>query len=433
MDGFCGIFDPIVVNAKALPVKQDEEHLSPFVAYQDNYRWPDLYTEIDEMIEASVLIYPLAELRQKARKGELESDVHAKDAVKLPLTHAQVLNIVKANKNSLLKFHKGFYQEILETIVERSLKNSSVTPSEIVAVDDEFQTEELVYMVDVCHNRKRITICFRGTVTPTDWATNVEVYMKEVENPLKDHSSQEPVVRVHNGFYDYLFSPSSRGATGPKGEHLCEYQEILQEHILPVIEQYPGYKVYVTGHSLGGALGTLLAFELAAAPDNVIPKPVSLFSIASPYVGDASFRAAHQLLERQGKLRHLRLTNHKDAVTLVPKFSFRWNIFDRSSSVGSLFKHVGVNLRLFSGSDAFELSYPKVVSGTFSGFLNEFARGWDQSLLSNLTLWPSSYWTYHGLREYAARLAENKPSIEAMNLNELYARPDVVGKLVPQF
>lgn len=98
-------------------------------------------------------------------------------------------------------------------------------------------------------------------------------------------------------------------------------------------------QLYVTGHSLGGALATLFAFEAAAAPDSLIPKPVSLFSIAGPYVGDESFRSAHQLLESLGKLRHLRVSNHKDLVPTVPKISFRLNVFNQSSHVGAFFKH----------------------------------------------------------------------------------------------
>ena len=74
-------------------------------------------------------------------------------------------------------------------------------------------------------------------------------------------------------------------------------------------------QLYISGHSLGGALATLFVFEIASMPDDVIPKPVSCFTFGAPYVGDESFRRANSLLQSLGKLRHLRVCNHKDLVT----------------------------------------------------------------------------------------------------------------------
>jgi predicted lipase len=62
-----------------------------------------------------------------------------------------------------------------------------------------------------------------------------------------------------------------------------------------VLQQYPGFRLYCTGHSLGGALAILLAFELAASSDPSIPKPVTCISIASPKVGNLPFRRAFQV------------------------------------------------------------------------------------------------------------------------------------------
>ena len=76
-----------------------------------------------------------------------------------------------------------------------------------------------------------------------DWATNYEIWMKEVENPLKKHASQPQTVRFHNGFYDYLLEPNNRGVKGPNGEDLSQYQEIFQEHLLPILKRHYGYKV----------------------------------------------------------------------------------------------------------------------------------------------------------------------------------------------
>jgi hypothetical protein len=103
--------------------------------------------------------------------------------------------------------------------------------------------------------------------------------------------------------------------------------------------------------------------------------------------------------------------------------------------VGALFKHVGMGMRLYSGDIPFEILYRKKRSGWFTSSMDEVARGFDQLILSNFSWSFNSYltWPWHSLREYSARLDANKPALESMYLNDLYARPDIVGKLVPQF
>lgn len=192
-------------------------------------------------------------------------------------------------------------------------------------------------------------------------------------------------------------------------------------------------QLYVTGHSLGACLATLFSFEAASQPDSLVPKPVSLFSFAGPYVGDESFRAAHQLLEQHGKLRHLRVTNHRDIVTTVPKVSFRLKILDRDSHVGSLFKHVGINLRLYADSNRFEVHFPAVRTGSFSSAAWEMRRGVFQINAMNFHLNPTKYWKVHSLIEYWRRVKDGKSELRHMYLNELYAQEGIVGHLVPQF
>jgi putative lipase involved disintegration of autophagic bodies len=50
---------------------------------------------------------------------------------------------------------------------------------------------------------------------------------------------------------------------------------------------YPDCHVCVMGHSLGGAMSTLLATKIDV--DLEIPKPVVAFTFGSPYVGDERF------------------------------------------------------------------------------------------------------------------------------------------------
>ena len=254
---FCGLLQPLEEFREKEVVSDSDltERMSPFVAYEDGYEWPDLYSEVSEMFETCALIYPLAELRKMAR----EQPIFGRELIlSTPLTHEQVMGVVEANRQELIKtdkqFGEDFYFDILMMCEERDMLITSVDdsdkretgvliPASIVAFDDEFEQEELVYMITVNHVRKRVTVCFRGSVTKMDWTVDFEMYMKKVENPMKNHKFQEPHIKLHNGFCDYLFKPSSRGVQGPNGEDLSEYQEILQEHVVPVLRKYPDYKV----------------------------------------------------------------------------------------------------------------------------------------------------------------------------------------------
>ena len=57
----------------------------------------------------------------------------------------------------------------------------------------------------------------------------------------------------------------------------------------------PGYELMVTGHSLGAALATLISLKLAGSSKSWVPKPITLYSFESPFVGGESFREAHQV------------------------------------------------------------------------------------------------------------------------------------------
>ena len=79
------------------------------------------------------------------------------------------------------------------------------------------------------------------------------------------------------------------------------------------IATLPVESLLVTGHSLGGAIATLVAADLAT----VLPWKVKLLTFASPRVGDLFFRNRidHEVL-------HDRVANPLDVVTHLPSLPF---------------------------------------------------------------------------------------------------------------
>jgi hypothetical protein len=76
-------------------------------------------------------------------------------------------------------------------------------------------------------------------------------------------------------------------------------------------------------HLSGGALTQLLAFALAGSSQAAdLPKPINAISYASPRVGDRAFLKKFQELEKNGKLRHVRVSNEGDIVAVGPSFGY---------------------------------------------------------------------------------------------------------------
>ena len=120
---------------------------------------------------------------------------------------------------------------------------------------------------------------------------------------------------------EYLFYESHSEEKRADGSSMPKYERIIGQAV-DLLQKNPGYKLFVTGHSLGAALASIFAFEVAT--DANIPSPVMCVSIASPYVGGDNFRTAFQQLEKDGKLRYLRVANQRDLMATGPAFFHQW-------------------------------------------------------------------------------------------------------------
>ena len=175
--------------------------------------------------------------------------------------------------------------------------------------DDRHQTEELVYGVAKDDAEKRIILVFRGTDNAlafgTNWSTNLSAVKVNGDIPpsLKELVPNMKKMRFHSGFYNYVFDQT---VCDQDHHEVRKYDQILED-VKTLLKQNPGYKLYVTGHSLGAALSTLVSFYLSCEPDEDIPKPVMNVNFASPRLGDANVFLASEALERAGKLRILRV------------------------------------------------------------------------------------------------------------------------------
>ena len=132
-------------------------------------------------------------------------------------------------------------------------------------------------------------LVFRGT----------EYCRKDIFTDLKFFKTSpyyDSEIKVHSGFYNCYINDKT-------------YLKI-REHCKTL------YSLVITGHSLGGAIATLCAFDLAKKYPYL---KIKVITFGSPRVGNKKFMEIYNSLEN---INHYRYETHLDPVTKIPYFGY---------------------------------------------------------------------------------------------------------------
>lgn len=149
-------------------------------------------------------------------------------------------------------------------------------------------TRDLQAGITVNHVKKRITLVFRGSESWMDWYHNIIIKQKTLHDKVK----------VHYGVYMQL-------------HHDYTYC-VLKRNILRLYEENKDYRIYITGHSLGGSLATIFSYLFAKEFSQI---QVKCITFASPRVGNKEFKHAYTTLPN---VSHTRCFTCKDIVPALP-------------------------------------------------------------------------------------------------------------------
>lgn len=142
----------------------------------------------------------------------------------------------------------------------------------------------------------KVTASFRGTTSLKDKLTDIDILSTKFFGKI----------RVHSGFYDQLFKS-------------VKYYDFYNKFVDIVGSKNPlldtPYEIYVTGHSLGGALASLFAFKLATTLD----RKVNIITFASPKVGNYYWKYA---FDRHPNIKNLRVMVSSDPIPLTPIINY---------------------------------------------------------------------------------------------------------------
>ena len=159
------------------------------------------------------------------------------------------------------------------------------TAKEVVKVNQKIP----VYFGFVLSSKQHNIIVFRGTQRTTEWVLNINaVYATKKSKIFSQYGA------VHPGFSTI-------------------YSKISAQIIEAAKKLDPSVPCYISGHSLGAAIATLAAIDIAAhIPE--LKKQLQLYTYASPRVGDPAFAREHNRLVPNS----YRVVNLADVITLVP-------------------------------------------------------------------------------------------------------------------
>ncbi|XP_058094942.1 uncharacterized protein LOC131240623 isoform X3 [Magnolia sinica] len=156
--------------------------------------------------------------------------------------------------------------------------------------------------------RKRLVVAFRGTEQSRwkDLRTDLMLAPAGL-NPERIGGDFNQEVQVHSGFLSAYDSVMNR---------IMSLIKISIGFVDDGLETMPKWHVYVTGHSLGGALATLLALELSSsqmAKCGAIS--VTMYNFGSPRVGNKRFAEVYNEKVKDS----WRIVNHRDIIPTVPR------------------------------------------------------------------------------------------------------------------
>uniref|UniRef100_A0A5B7BAC7 Phospholipase A1 n=1 Tax=Davidia involucrata TaxID=16924 RepID=A0A5B7BAC7_DAVIN len=194
------------------------------------------------------------------------------------------------------------------------------------------------------NGRREIYVAWRGTMRPAEWNIDLDIKLVPATPLLESGSGDDDDDLVVNArsIWDNL-SPTPKVSEGwlkiyttdnPDSEIAkTSARSQLQKKIRELVKRYKedddagiSLSLTFTGHSLGGALAALSAFDVAknVCPSNI---PVAAFVFGMPMLGNWAF------CNKIKALKNLRILHVKNSYDIVPKLP-SW-LMGYASSVGT--------------------------------------------------------------------------------------------------
>ncbi|GAB4851399.1 hypothetical protein Ancab_030802 [Ancistrocladus abbreviatus] len=276
----------------------------------------DLLRQTDSIFGALMVLAAAAPSSKKDSHNVENSEIEEGDSTELD---EDVLDYLKSDQLTGLDERRAEEMRALFSTAESAMEawamlaTSSGHPSfiksefeKICFLDNSSTDTQVAIWRDPA--RKRLVVAFRGTeqVKWKDLRTDLMLAPAGL-NPERIGGDFKQEVQVHSGFLSAYDSVRTRIMT-----LICQAIGYTDN----VAGAHCKWHVYATGHSLGGALATLLALELSSsqlAKSGAIT--VTMYNFGSPRVGNRRFAEVYNEKVKDS----WRVVNHRDIIPAVPR------------------------------------------------------------------------------------------------------------------
>lgn len=282
-------------------------------AYNLEADWEIEIAQRQEILSATELRSPIVEYNREMSKWAIQSCKLAVQQYKTGrsnLKYNGALDLLPDYNTNFHDYEQLASFQIEEEIVENYwqlqelvFSNDDSSPMQKTLHDAESKIREIAQRIVQRRHRLPVfigfaiasktanIIAFRGTQTQIEWWRNLQATQQKYLHPI----TKEQYGKVHQGYLKIV-------------------RDKISSKLIDVVRQLdPTIPCYITGHSLGGAVATLSAMEIALnVPE--IRQQIRLYTYAAPRIGDRIFAQAHSQLIPNS----YRIVNLSDSVPLVP-------------------------------------------------------------------------------------------------------------------
>ena len=180
-----------------------------------------------------------------------------------------------------------------QSCLQNALRDSNFEIKRIVTKNCDILDNECLGFVAISHIDKAIALVFRGS---KDIAQALVVLVEGLASPKTSFLNGKVQTFWNRGF--------------------SELWPCMEEEIVSLLSQYTGYKLWISGHSLGGAIASLASTYIAY--HNIAPrKDIILYTFGMPRVGNYNHAYQHDELVRNS----WRVVNYCDPVPHFPSLA----------------------------------------------------------------------------------------------------------------
>ncbi|GMR59634.1 hypothetical protein PMAYCL1PPCAC_29829, partial [Pristionchus mayeri] len=203
-------------------------------------------------------------------------------------------------RNTFLPLASGAYGDQQQECLDKHIPGAKMSLHVEIECDNVTSTDTCSGYTAVHEGEKFVALVFRGT--NTDEQLDLEIYttLSDEKVPFRDGGN---VVPYFNDAFNKIWDDGGLG------------DDLRRLAIL-----YPTYKLYITGHSLGGALAALGAVHVAK--NSLFPSEnILYYTFGEPRTGDKQFA---NLLDSLILQSHYRVVHNHDMIPHCPFLSMKY-------------------------------------------------------------------------------------------------------------